>query len=265
MGIFVDDDERKNYWNDQYMTYWKARVAEAGTGTSKIVEGDPNTEDDAVYQSVFERFGFNPGSLLEVGCAWGRMFGTYTGFGLNVTGTDISKAMIDAAKSEWFGKAQINDTRVAPAEEQPFADQTFDNLACLAVLDATYQDKAVTEFLRVTKPGAKLFFTGKGHHYHNDDTEAMAAEIGARSKNHPNYFSNVAALISNLESQGHTILGSFYFQRRGDFANFAHTEEMPERFYEFFLVVRRGLNYAPLDPFSDVFSQTFKDQGKQTI
>lgn len=254
------DDERKTYWNDQYMNYWKARVAEAGSGTSEIVKGDPNTEDDAVYQSVFDRFGFNDGTLLEIGCAWGRMFGTYKSYGLSVTGTDISQSMIDAALSDWENKPQIDSILVAPAEEQPFSDQTFDNLACLAVLDATYQNKAVSEFLRVTKPGAKLYFTGKGHHYHSDDSEAMAAEIGARAKNHPNYFTDVATLKAALEKQGHKIIGSYYFLRRGDFANFKYVEEMPDRFYEFLFVVERGHDYRPLDPFSDAFSQTFKDQ-----
>lgn len=255
----MKEDERKAYWNEQYMAYWRSRVEEAGDGTSQVVEGDPNTEDDSVYEAVFDRFGFNTGNLLEVGCAWGRMFPIYHKHGLSISGVDISAAMIDSAKEAWSGKEAIDDLQESPAEELPYPDAAFDNLSCLAVLDATYQNRAVTEFLRVTKPGARIYFTGKNDLYHADDAEALAAEKGARGKGHPNFFTDVRLLVAELEKQGHVVEAGYYFPRRGDFAGFRYEESMPERFYEYLLVIRRGERFDVLPEISDAYSKTFKE------
>jgi ubiquinone/menaquinone biosynthesis C-methylase UbiE len=252
------DDSRKNYWNEQYLEYWKSRVDEAGTGKSQIIPGDSNTEENSIYDGVFKTYGFNPGNLLEVGCAWGRMFPIYLSFGLEISAVDISKAMIDAASEAWQGKENIHQLLEAPAEELPFPEEQFDNLACLAVLDATYQNQAITEFLRVTKPGARIYFTGKNDHYYSDDHEAYNAEVGARQKKHPNFFTDTHLLIKLLEDQGHKLEQAFFFPRRGDFASFRY-EQMPERFYEYFLVLTRGETYVPLPVISDAYSKTFKE------
>ena len=251
------DDPRKAYWNEQYLDYWRSRVNEAGDGKSKIIEGDSNTEGDDVYEAVFGRFGFNQGNLLEVGCAWGRMFPLYLSRGLQVSGVDISQAMIDEARKGWAGKDGIIDLKESPAEELPFSDNSFDNLSCLAVLDATFQNQAVTEFLRVTRPGSRIYITGKNNHYFADDEEAYAAEIGARNKNHPNFFTDTHKFILLLEEQGHKIEQGFYFPRRGDFAAFNFEEVEPERYYEYFLVITRGDSYSHLPEFSDAYSKTF--------
>ena len=253
------EDVRKAYWNDKYLEYWKSRVDEAGQGKSKVINGDSNTEDDGVYQRVFDTHGFNQGSLLEVGCAWGRMFPIYLGFGLNVTGSDISQAMVEAARKEWQGKEGVNAVVETPAEHLPFCDEQFDNLACLATLDATYQNQAMTEFLRVTKPGARIIITGKNDHYFQDDEEAYHAEVGARRKNHPNFFTDCKRLVRLLTDQGHVIEAAYCFPRRGDFARFNYVTTMGERFYEYLLVISRGHSYAPLSEFSDSYSRTFHE------
>ncbi len=254
----MSDDDRKRYWNEQYLEYWRSRVNEAGVGKSKVISGDSNTEDDSVYESVFKAYGFNAGNLLEVGCAWGRMFPIYKQFGLEITGVDISKAMIDSAKENWQGDASIQQLKESSAEALPFTDSSFDNLACLAVLDATFQNQAISEFLRVTKPGARIYFTGKNDHYYPDDLEAYNAEVGARRKSHPNFFTDTKLLIQLLKEQGHTIDQFYFFPRRGDFATFTY-EETPERFYEYFLVMTRGDTYSDLPEISDAHSKTFKE------
>jgi ubiquinone/menaquinone biosynthesis C-methylase UbiE len=254
----MSDDDRKRYWNGQYLEYWRSRVDEAGVGKSKVISGDSNTEDDSVYERVFNKYGFNAGNLLDVGCAWGRMFPIYKRFGLKITGVDISKAMIDAAKENWHGEKLIHQLLESSAEALPFADRSFDNLACLAVLDATFQNQAIGEFLRVTKPGARIYFTGKNDHYYPSDLEAYNAEIGARRKCHPNFFTDTKLLIQLLKEQGHKVDQFYFFPRRGDFASFTH-EEIPERFYEYFLVITRGDSCSDLPVISDVYSKTFKE------
>ena len=253
------DDPRKAYWNEKYFEYWKSRVEEAGHGKSVIVEGDSNTEDDSVYQRVFDSHTFRSGSLLEVGCAWGRMFPFYLAYGLRTTGSDISHAMVVAARKEWQEKEGIVDIVESPAERLPFADGSFDNLTCLATLDATYQDRAITEFLRVTRPGARIIFTGKNDHYFQDDKEAYLAEMGARDKKHPNFFTDTKHLIDLLSDQGHYIRALYCFPRRGDFARFRYVTTPNDRFYEFLVVIDRGNEYEALPSISDAYSKTFRE------
>jgi len=256
-----DDDPRKAYWNEQYLDYWKLRVQEASSGgsKSKVIAGDSITEDDSVYESVFNTHSFNVGNILEVGCAWGRMFPIYKRFGLSISAVDISKAMIDAARETWDGDEKIQTLLEAPAEELPFPDESFDNLTCIAVFDATFQEQAIAEFLRVTKPGARIYITGKNDYYFQDDIEAYNAEVGARKKNHPNFFTNTQLLIQSLEKQGHKIEKAYFFPRRGDFAAFRYCDDLPEKFYEYFIVLIRGETYGAFPIISDSYSKTYKE------
>lgn len=254
------DDPRASYWDETYRQYWEKRVEEAGTDTeSQVQQGDAKTEGDWVYEHVFAAHPFKSGSALDVGCAWGRMFPIYQSKGLRVSGVDISTAMIQAAKSNYEGVPGIEQLDVSTAELLPFKNQSFDNLICVAVFDATYQHLALAEFLRVLKPGGRLYLTGKSDDYAHDDTLAIAAEKGARGKGHPNYFTDVPVMRHALRQAGCEDVASYCFPRRGDFANFNFAETDLEPFYEWFLVVDAPLDQAPVAfaPFSSDYSRAF--------
>ena len=251
-------DPRKAYWNEKYLEYWRTRVAEAGEGTSSVVEGDARTEDDEVYERIFSDNPFHTGSLLDVGCAWGRMFPIYLAQNLRISGVDISQAMIESAEEQWKGHEAVDVLEESSAEQLPFADGLFDNLVCLATFDATYQHQAMSEFLRVTRPGAHIYVTGKNDRYCADDAAALAAEKGARSKGHPNYFTATKELVEQLEGQGHKLLAAYYFDRRGDFAAMKYESEMPEYFYEYFLIFERGNTHQAVSTCSSLYSVTFQ-------
>jgi ubiquinone/menaquinone biosynthesis C-methylase UbiE len=258
-----DRSSRKHYWDAQYTAYWKKRVEEASEGgTSSVIQGDPKTEDDSVYERVFAKTPTKAGSLLDVGCAWGRMFPLYKAMGLDVCGVDISESMIAEAMRAWSDDPDVKSIQVSEAESLPFEDAFFDNVAILAVFDATYQNEALGELLRVLKPGGHLYLTGKGHFYHKDDKPALDAEIGARRKGHPNYFTDVSKLRAQLADNGHEILASYYFPRRGDFASFTYVEEPPERFYEYFLVIQKGPSVGTYHNLAEAESQTYLDQAR---
>ena len=253
--------DRKTYWNEKYVDYWRARVAESNQsgGVSKVIANDAKTEGDAVYEDVFRRLPFQPGSILDVGCAWGRMFGMFRAHGLAVSGVDISDAMIEQCREKWADTEGIEHIEVAEAEALPFADASFDNLTCLAVFDATYQHRALGEFLRVLRPDGMLYLTGKNTFYALDDQLAHDAEIGARSRGHPNYFTDVASMLEQLTARGHILVGTWYFRRRGDFAGLSFVETMPDAFYEYLLILRKdGDDDRPLVPLSDACSRTFR-------
>ena len=251
-------DPRKEYWNEDYLKYWQSRVSESGKGFSSVILGDPNTEHDSVYDRIFALNEFNPGTLVDIGCAWGRTFPLYIKNHLHITGIDISPSMIDQCKLNWQNHPNISSILESSAESLPFPDSSFDNLSCLAVFDATFQEQSISEFIRVTKQGAKLYITGKNSNYHDDDQEALNAEIGARRKGHPNFFTDVPNLCHQLRTSGHSIKSAYYFERRGDFAKLDYKSKIPNKFYEFFLVIQRGYSLNSFSSFSDQFSATYR-------
>lgn len=259
--------DRKAYWNENYYQYWKSRVDEAdgSENTSNVIEGDPRTEGDQVYLDLTSEVPFRKGKILEVGCAWGRLFSHYKELDLEIYGVDISQAMIDAALKEHGDEDSIKFLEVAEAEKLPFENDQFDNLACFAVFDATWQSEALAEFTRVLAPKGQLYLTGKNNLYMDDDEEAMAAEIGARKKGHPNYFTDTPLLIQSMQENGFELLSAYFFLRRGDFAQQIYSREIPERFYEYFLIFRKTKltsNYR-FEGLASEFSQNFLQKKEQ--
>lgn len=260
-------DERKQYWNSSYMEYWKSRVEESTRpgNESIVIEGDSKTEGDEVYEMVFDATPMNPGTVLDVGCAWGRMFPVLKKLNMRISGIDISEAMINDAKKQWGSDPAVDALHESPAESMPFANGAFDNVACLAVFDATYQDQALTEFFRVLRTGGLLYLTGKNDNYAQDDFEAIRAEAGARRKSHPNYFTDTAAMLRQVEEKGHEIIATYFFPRRGDFGRENYVADMPETYYEYFVVIRKKNDTADFAPFADSYSRTFKSLSEEQL
>lgn len=253
-------DTRTEYWDNNYKSYWMARVAEAGTETaSKIIDGDALTEGNWVYEAVFNQYPLQNGSILDVGCAWGRMFPIFIKKDLNISGVDISPSMINAAKKEFNEHPQIHKIEVSTAEKLPFEDNYFDNIVCFGTFDAVYQDVALSDFFRVLSKNGCLYLTGKSTNYYETDKLAIAAEIGARKKGHPNFFTDVPKMCSQMQAQGIQILGQYYFPKRGDFSTFSTDINPKENYYEWFLVFKKTdeRTHYQFTKFSDEFSNTF--------
>lgn len=255
---------RKDYWNRSYLEYWKKRVAESKKGgeESTVISGDTKTEDDEVYKMIFTRHPMRRGSVLDVGCAWGRMFPLFKKLGQKITGIDISKAMIEEARKNFGRDPLVEGLEEGEAESLPFADERFNTVACLAVFDATYQNLALAEFLRVLKTGGLLYLTGKNDVFAKDDERALKAEEGARKKGHPNYFTDTRRMLRELTRAGQSITATYFFPRRGDFGQLLYVTDMPKEFYEYFIVVEKRAPSKPFPPFSDTVSKTFRELSK---
>lgn len=232
---------RSEYWNKMYLNYWKARVAEAENGlvTSNIVSGDKPTESDDIYFQIFEKFPLVGTSVLDVGCGWGRFFSYLNDKNLRISGIDISSAMIEMAKENLSADMKLDFLEVGEAENLPFDDETFDNLICLAVFDATFQNLAFMEFMRVLKPGGRLYVTGKNFDYFPNDQLAIDAEQGAKNKGHPNFFTKISDLLRIFEDSKHKVLKQYFFSRRGDFAEFNYHSKIDQKFYEYLVVLEK--------------------------
>ena len=88
--------------------------------------------------------------VLDVGCGTGEMAARLMELGYEVWGLDLSEAMIRHAR----GRCRSDRFRVGDIEHIPFADETFDAVVCLGVIEYLPTDEAaLAEIWRVLKPG----------------------------------------------------------------------------------------------------------------
>ena len=153
---------------------------------------------------------------------------------------------------------------MAEGESLPFSDDFFDAIVCNGVFDACYQEQALAEMLRTCVWGGYILLTGKNSLYSPDDNKAMVAERNARRKGHPNYFTDVPKMTSQLREKGISIKYEAYYPYREDMETGKRLTKPPERFYAWELV----LNKAPITngqyhfaKFSDAYSYTWKQSG----
>ena len=107
-----------------------------------------------------------------------------------------------------------------------------------------------------------LVISGKNDHYFLDDDEAYIAEINARKKGHPNYFTDVHNMLKQLKPLCQIIEQS-YGLRRGDFLQGKFHSDIPKRFYEWKLIVKKVKNFdGSFAKFSDAYSRTFAERSK---
>jgi len=257
----VYDQSRIRYWNNNYVHYWKARVAEANieySVASALVAGDAATTADVRYLQAIELLGIGPqNSVLELACGFGRSLPVLSRLAAEVAAVDISEQMIEAARRD-FSAANIS-FHVSPSEDLPFDDEKFDRIVCFAAFDAMFQTETLVEMHRVCKKGGRLLLTGKNDRYHLNDHRAYEAELGAQGKGHPNYFTNVKKLLGDLERFGLALVVAKYYERRGDFTEDLARTEMPSHFYEYLMVLEKS---GPCEQnfdadYSCAFSKTF--------
>lgn len=256
--------DRKEYWNNTYVQYWKEKVNEANTDNGIYInKGDIKTGSDNVLQFLIDELKIFPGtSVLDVGCGFCRIYPLLKKQS-DYFGCDISEDMIAEAKIQH--PELSSKLTVSEAETLPYPNNFFDYIICFGVYDACYQESALMEMLRVLKIGGKLIITGKNSSYKLDDEKAYIAEIKAREKNHPNYFTDVKAMLASIKSIA-SIICEKYFIYRGDFSEYKYTESIPDSFYEYALIIQKtneinsGLEFPK---FSYKYSATYRIKNKE--
>ena len=103
--------------------------------------------------------------MLDVGRGDGVLSVTLARQGANVTGVDVDRSMLEAARDHARG-AHADATYIeGNARSLPFADGTFDVVVAITVLcfvpDA---GSAVSEMARVLRPGGRLVIGELGRH-----------------------------------------------------------------------------------------------------
>ena len=155
--------DRKAYWNEKYVAYWKDKVAESnGEIETQVTQGDSPTGDDEDAQIFFRHTSYRPGDkLLDFGCGFGRFYEFFHSLGQEYYGIDISTAMIDEARRRY--PEISNRLFVTEGEHLPFDDGHFKKVICYGVFDACYQEEALSEMLRVCAPGGGNPFVWEEH------------------------------------------------------------------------------------------------------
>jgi SAM-dependent methyltransferase len=99
----------------------------------------------------------SPCGILDAGCGSGRTLDELIDYG-DACGVDVSPAAVAATR------ARGHEAHVGSVEELPFADDTFDLVTCLDVVEHTPDDRrTLAELRRVTRPGGALLLTVPAH------------------------------------------------------------------------------------------------------
>lgn len=259
--------DRKAYWNEKYVRYWKDVTSEANDKTSseshvkKLHNGDSKTAGENAVFHTLSMMNYNVGErLLYYGCGFGRLVPYFLEKKLDYNGIDISEAMIKECKKHYI--LIENKFQVAEGEDLPFSDNYFDKIVCYGVFDACYQEQALAEMFRVLKKGGEILLTGKNTNYYEDDYQALIAEEAARTKGHPNYFTDVKKMISVIQNSGSGVGKCHFFLRRGDTGKEQYVEKMPEKFYEWQIVITKKNEVIDFPNFSDLYSKTWMKRNK---
>jgi len=104
------------------------------------------------------------GDLIDVGCGPGmlvrRLLDT-RGADFKFTGCDISPAMVAAAAERIAGAPNASNVRlmVAPIEDIPIPDESFDATVATGVLEYADANQGLRELARITRPGGLVVIT----------------------------------------------------------------------------------------------------------
>lgn len=148
--------DRKEYWENGYMEYFRAITEEAEqpgdrTKVAKIQEGDFKTPNTRSIENILDILQYRKSDrILDYGCGIGRFYKYISEKG-DYYGIDIAEAMINECHKRYPEKS--DRFIVAEGENLPFEDSFFDKIICYGVLDACYQEKALAEMFRVLKAG----------------------------------------------------------------------------------------------------------------
>ena len=252
----MDNTNSKEYWNN-YVTYWENRVRETNEGK----EVKDRTNDDTILEIYYKKLDVKENDIfLDYGCGSGRLHAIYSKEmkkGNNYFGVDISGICLEHAATEHTGLKMGKNLKEFDGLHIPFDENSFDKILCFGVFDACNQEKIIQELFRVLKVGGELLVTGKNNRYFMDDEAAMTAEVNARKKGHPNYFTDVHNLTNQLLEHHVKLLETYYFLRRGDFPSNRAINEMPEVFYEWAYIVQKTDEYSDYEyqKFSDKYSE----------
>jgi len=152
-------------------------------------------------------------TILDAGCGLGelvREIAARVGPGGSAIGVDLSEELIDRARSAADAEGSATRFEVGDVTRLRFPDETFDAVRCERVfqhLDDKRADAAASEFVRVAKPGGRIYLTDAIHTMHSvdcDDRDAFEAVLAQLFKRIRDPYAGIR-LARRLQIAGATI------------------------------------------------------------
>ena len=111
-------------------------------------------EKEVIYEFLKPQPGMK---ILDIGCGTGNLSLELAKLGAEVTGVDISEAMLVKAREKAAKENLCINFCCADANNLPFEDETFDAVVSLSALEfASDLKKTLLEIYRVLKPGGRM-------------------------------------------------------------------------------------------------------------
>ena len=162
--------------------YWNTR----SVGYRQQIEKEREEHKDEFYKKYFRQIP-EGASVLDIGCGPGFFSLLLASLGMNVTASDYAEEMLKKAK-DLLNRSGFYNVEFCRADAQflPFADASFDAVVSRnLVWNLEDPELAYKEWLRVLKPGGKLFIFD-GNHYcylYNEDYASIQPKVN-ESSNH---------------------------------------------------------------------------------
>jgi len=113
----------------------------------------------AYFRRILRERGIHSGTVLDIGCGGGYLSEEFAKDGFRVSGVDPAVSSINTAREHAARSNLSIDYRVACGESLPFADASFEIVACCDVLEHVHDlGKVVSEVSRALKPGGIFLF-----------------------------------------------------------------------------------------------------------
>ncbi len=141
----------------------KAAITESWDSTSGMYDSCPGhqigtkSEEEAWMNELRHEIPKPPLKVLDVGCGTGAMGLLYARMGYDVSGVDLSEAMMNQARMKAIRDNLAIDLKKGDAENLPYPDESFDLIVNRHLLwTLPHPEVALYEWSRVLKKGGTL-------------------------------------------------------------------------------------------------------------